>query len=270
MGWRLHVGDGAGVPRIAEIRRERFPRLSLWLAGGGDAAQTVRAWVASGAWRGPSELPGAAALSTRNRKNEVWALDVPGVGSCVLKLSRVPPDAPAGKRLECAFRLRFRRRGLRAMRMALRAAAAGVPTFEPLAFWVELGPPLRNGLLYRRIGGGSLKALWRNDPGDHDGIRPGVPEDPRFLALLPQAGAIAARLHAAGIAHDDLLPRNFVVRPDGSLALVDMESARPLRTPRLLAALRRREALASLHRLRDRALYDAESLDAFFSGYRNP
>lgn len=269
MGWRLHAGDGAGTPRIAEIRKERFPRLSLWLAGDA-AAEAVRAWVASGAWRAPSALPGAAALSTRNRKNEVWAIDVPGAGPCVLKLSRVPPDAPAGKRLECAFRLRFRRRGLRAMRMAMRAAAAGVPTFSPLAFWVEPGPPLLNGLLYRRIEGESLKALWRNDPGDHGGARPGEPENPRFLALLPQAGAAAARLHAVGIAHDDLLPRNFVVRPSGSLALVDMESARPLRIPRVFAAARRREALRSLHRLRDRALYDRESLDAFFSGYRNP
>ena len=250
------------------IRKERFPGGTLWLAGG-EATAAVRTWVDSGAWRVPSALPGAAALSTRNRKNEVWALDVPGVGPCILKLSRVPADAPAGKRLECAFRLRFRRRGLRAMRMALRAAAAGVPTISPLAFWVVPGPPLLNGLLYRRIDGESLKTLWRNDPGDNGGKRPGAPENPRFLALLPQAGAIAARLHAAGIAHDDILPRNLVVRPDGTLALVDMESARPLRTPRIFPALRRREALRSLHRLRDRALYDKTSLDAFFRGYRN-
>lgn len=249
-----------------EFRSEKTRWGRLWLNAADPAADGARAWVESRLWL-EDPPPGADRLSTRNGKNSVFDAGIPGVGRCILKISRVPGGRSWPKRLECWFRLRFRRRGLRAMRMAARAAEAGVPTLSPLAFWVAPGPPLQNGFLYRRIEGESLKSIWRNDPGDNGGVRPGVPEDPRFLGLLREAGTVAARLHAAGIVHDDLLPRNFVVRPDSSLAVVDMESARPLRVPRAFPRLRRRAALRSLHRLRDRALYDRESLDSFFSGY---
>jgi 3-deoxy-D-manno-octulosonic acid kinase len=45
-------------------------------------------------------------------------------------------------------------------------------------------------------------------------------------ALCAAVGALVGRLHGAGFLHADLHPRNLLVAPDGSLALLDLDKSR--------------------------------------------
>jgi 3-deoxy-D-manno-octulosonic acid kinase len=73
-------------------------------------------------------------------------------------------------------------------------------------------------------------------------------------ALCVAAGELVARLHRAGFLHADLHPRNLLVAPDGTLAVLDLdkgafrpglsERARQDNLRRLYRSVRRREARA--------------------------
>ncbi len=63
--------------------------------------------------------------------------------------------------------------------------------------------------------------------------------------LLERFGALARRLHDAGVDQDDFAPNNFLMRPDGSFVLIDFERCNVRRGP--LGASRWTQ-LAKLHR----------------------
>ncbi|MGI5870224.1 MAG: lipopolysaccharide kinase InaA family protein [Kiritimatiellia bacterium] len=241
------------------ISKERLPNGTLWLNRDDAAVSVVLDFVRSEAFR---SVPEDRRVSSNNKKNHIAILDVPGVGKCVLKEGFVSRQYPPAKRLEIAFKLRFLKRGLRTMRLALVAARGGVRTFAPLAFWTDFGGSLRNYFLYRHVEGVPLDALWRTGAYAEA-------DQPALLAYLAKAGEQARKLHALGIVHEDLLPRNIIVPSaldgEGDVSIIDMESASRLFAPgrRLNFTLR----LRSLHRLVDRARYDDACLDAFFLGY---
>ena len=241
------------------IGKQSIPGGTLWRNLDDVASGAVLDFVRSEAFR---SVPEDRRVSSNNKKNHIYVLDVPGAGKCVLKEGFVSRRYPPAKRLEIAFKLRFLKRGLRTMRLALEASRGGVRSLAPLAFWTDFRGALRNFFLYRHVAGAPLDALWRTGAYAEQ-------DKPALLAYLAKAGEQARKLHALGIVHEDLLPRNIVV-PDaldgeGDVSLIDLESAsRPFAPGRRMKFTLR---LRSLHRLLDRAHYDDDCLDAFLHGY---
>lgn len=241
------------------IGKQSLPSGTLWRNLDDEAAGAVLDFVRSEAFR---RIPEDRLVSSNNKKNRIYVLDVPGIGRCVLKEGFVSRRYKLAKRLEIAFKLRFLKRGLRTLRLALEASRGGVRTLAPLAFWTDFRGALRNYFLYRHVNGAPLDALWRTGAYAEA-------DKSALLAYLAKAGEQARKLHALDIVHEDLLPRNIVV-PDaldgeGDVSIIDLESAsRPFAPGRRMKfALR----LRSLHRLLDRAHYDDACLDAFLVGY---
>jgi hypothetical protein len=166
-------------------------------------------------------------------------------------VSRVALEGPAGP-LDLAVKW-SRRRGLRgalsdallgsraerARVGAARVAQAGVATAEPLAAAERrrCGLPLESFLVTRFLAG-SLPL-----PAALPGL--GLA---RRRALARALGDLLGTLHAAGLAPADLKPSNLLVGPEGSLALVDLDSLVPRRHPswrRRVRALGQLEAWAA-------------------------
>lgn len=99
-----------------------------------------------------------------------------------------------------------------------RLARAGVDVARPVAGRIERGVFLRLALVTERIEGRALVDELRST------AIPG-PLSHR-LAILRNVGRLCARMHAAGFRHKDLHPGNLVVRPDGSVALLDLQGGR--------------------------------------------
>ena len=255
----------------ASIESTRLPHGRLWANAAAPAAGAVLRYVRSEAWLSPPE---GGRIPTLNRKSRLWRIAVPEAGGCVLKESFVSREYGLGRRLEIAFKLRFFRRGLTAMRLALAAAAAGVPTIVPFAFWTDFRDGPRNYFLYAYLEGTPLSALWEN--GEEGGPIPAT--RPAYLEYMRKAGRLVARLHAAGLAHIDLDPTNVLLLPDasgrfvpdgaGPVALIDADAFRRIPGP----GSRRHFPLAmrSLSRMRARKKtrypVDAEVFAAFLDG----
>ena len=243
------------------ITKTHIPGGTLWRNGSAHADASL-AYVRSGAWKSP---PDGGRIETLNRKSRLWRVDVPDVGKCVLKETFVSREYGFARRCEIAFKLRFMRRGLRAMRLAIAAADAGVPTIVPLAFWTDFSDGPRNFFLYSWADGAPLGTLWE------DGApRPGSRS--AYIAYMRKAGAAVARLHAAGLAHIDLDPTNILLPEardgSGEVALLDADAFRDISSTsdRVRFAL----AMRSLHRMRvptkTRYLADDEVFAAFLDG----
>ena len=112
-----------------KLVRHRIPGGRLWLDAERPEAGAVRRFAEEG---GATRLPDGTRLTRGNPRSDVWAVDVPGAGPCILKEFHATRGRGFGRRLESAFKLRFVHRGLRTMKLAGRLAAAGVRTFEPL------------------------------------------------------------------------------------------------------------------------------------------
>ena len=81
-------------------------------------------------------------------------------------------------------------------------AARGVPTIEPLAFGERIGQPGESFLITRSlVGAVPLQAYL-------DTAMPALPRQ----ALARELGRFVARLHAAGVRHDDLHQGNILIR----------------------------------------------------------
>ncbi|MBQ9725904.1 MAG: hypothetical protein IJV65_00165 [Kiritimatiellae bacterium] len=218
-----------------KITREKIPGGRLWLAAERPEADAVRRFVRSG---DALRLPPGCRIPHRSRRGAVWRVDVPGAGDCVLKEYSVVRDRGFWGMAESAFKLRFVHRGLRTMRTAFALRAAGVPTFEPLAFWTDSRGGIRNFLLYRRVEGEVVGDRWM---GELSAISPPARPDPPLSrdavrSFFGRAGELVRRMHDAGFVHTDLHPKNFVTPdpddPAAPLALIDLDSAYRFFSPR--------------------------------------
>ena len=241
-----------------KIERQRIPGGRLWLDASRPDAEAVRTFVLSG---DALRLPPECRVPHKTPRSTVWIADVPGAGKCVLKEFGVVRGRGLGHRLESAFKLRFVHRGLRTMRLADRLAAAGVRTFEPLAFWTDSRGGIRNFLLYRFVAGEVVGDRWMGELESISPLAPGAaPLAPDAVAsFLSLAGALVRDLHDAGVVHTDLHPKNFVspdaARGAGPLSLIDLDSARALssrgRRSRFTARVRSLRRLAQCFRSED-------------------
>lgn len=211
-----------------KLVRHRIPGGRLWLDAEKPEAGAVRRFAEEG---GATRLPDGTRLTRGNPRSDVWAVDVPGAGPCILKEFHATRGRGFGRRLESAFKLRFVHRGLRTMKLAGRLAAAGVRTFEPFAFWTDSRGGMKNFLLYRRVEGEVVGDRWM---GELARIAPPARADrplgeEALRGFLEKAGGMVRALHEAGVVHTDLHPKNFVSpNPDDPalpLSLIDLDSA---------------------------------------------
>ena len=195
-----------------------------------DAAENeaVKEFVCSGGFR---NLPPETKLQLKNPRSAVWKIDVPGVGRCILKQFCVVHGRGAWRKFESRLKLRFVHRGLRTMRIALKLADAGVPTFIPYAFWTDFDGEISNFLLYRFVEGEIIGDYWM---GELSKIAPPIYKDsplsPEAIdSFMWNAGQLVRRMHEAGVLHSDLHPKNFVSpsakEGAGPLSLIDLDSA---------------------------------------------
>lgn len=241
-----------------KVKREKIPGGGLWLFADGGAAAVVREFVlGGGAMRAIRTGP---AIHTTPRSS-VWISEIHGIGKCVIKEFAVNKNRGLGHRIESAFKLRFVHRGLRTMRLARHLAAAGVRTFEPLAFWTDYRGGARNYILYRYLEGEVVGDRWMGELESISPLDPALPplSHEALASFLSHAGALVRDLHEAGVIHTDLHPKNFI-SPDaascqGPLSLIDLDSARipaaPWRRLLFLARMRSLRRLAQCFRSED-------------------
>jgi tRNA A-37 threonylcarbamoyl transferase component Bud32 len=210
--------------------------------------------VASRQWE---SLAGSATLFTHHRGNNVWRAEVPPFGKVVVKESRLDSSFPLFERLGRELRFRLFDVNMRDARAALAAERLGVATYHPLAVWrVRDKGWTACYIMYTYVEGRLLNDICKGGAFD-EADRPAVKQHLRKL------GQMARRLHDGGLRHRDLHPQNIVIRPDGSLALIDFASGYPVhcKCPRY----RRTQDFVSLRRLA--RLFDADCLAAFAEGY---
>lgn len=222
-------------------------------------AAAVRAFVASGAWR---ETAAFRRIPTRNPRYEVYAFELPGVGTpCILKIAQAAPAAHRGaRRLEALVSHLAHDPARRALRGARLLAQNGLPTFRPLACWTaRRGGIFRDSFfLYAQI---SARHSLKDYKLGTTGLEP--TENARaFDALVAPLADLVAALHRRGLRHDDLACGNFLVDDDGRLHLIDVDHVRAAR----LRRFSRLKRLFDLNDLRRLDLDDAR-LDAFLRRY---
>ena len=217
-------------------------------------SEEARAYVMSRRWE---ELAGKPTLFTRHRGNSVWVADIAPFGKVVVKESRLDEKFSLFERIGRELRFRLFDVNLRDARAALRAEELGVATYHPLAVWrVRSGWKTRCYIMYTYVEGRPFDDLCKRGA-FNEADRPAVKRH------LLELGAMTRRLHDGGLRHRDLVPGNVVIRPDGSLALIDFASGYPVHCRR--RRVRMAQNLASLRRLAH--LFDADCLAAFSEGY---
>ncbi len=217
-------------------------------------SEEARSYVESRQWE---SLADSATLFTHHRGNNVYLADIPPFGKVVVKESRLDKTFPFFERLGRELRFRLFDVNLRDARAALRAGELGVAAYHPLAVWrVRHGLWTACYIMYTYVEGDLLNDICKGGAFDKA-------DRPVVKRHLRELGEMARRLHDGGLRHRDLHPQNIVVRPDGSLALIDFASGYPVRCkwPRY----RRTQDFVSLRRLA--RLFDADCLAAFCEGY---
>lgn len=217
-------------------------------------SEAARAYVDSRQWEA---FAGSATLFTHHRGNNVYRAEVPPFGKVVVKESRLDGDYPFFERLGRELRFRLFDVNLRDARAALAAERLGVATYHPLAVWrVRDKGWTACYIMYTYVEGRLLNDLCKGGAFD-EADRPAVRK------YLHELGQMARRLHDGGIRHRDLHPQNIVIRPDGTLALIDFASGYPVRCR--WTRYRHTQDFVSLRRLA--RLFDADCLAAFAAGY---
>ena len=90
-----------------------------------------------------------------------------------------------------------------------RLSHPGIPQFLDVLTDVDTGA---RALVMTFIAGDSLGAVLKRD---------GVVAEKRLWSLLVDAANVLAAVHGEGVVHRDLKPDNLILRPDGSVAVVD-------------------------------------------------
>lgn len=184
-------------------------------------ADAVRDFIASGRWRGTE---GFTPISTRNPRYDIYSFSLPPPSNvrCILKIARAAPAAYRPlRRLNVLLSHWLRDPARQALRGAQRLAAAGLPTYRPLACWqARRDSRWRDSfLLYAQIP--SRHSLRHYLLGTT-----GLPPDENARALEHLSGHLAdlvAVMHRQGLRHNDLGCGNFLVGDDGRMYLIDTD-----------------------------------------------
>ncbi len=217
-------------------------------------SEEARNYVDSRHWE---KLAGSAPLYTHHRGNSLWRAEVAPFGQVVVKESRLSRQYPFFERLGRELRFRFFNVNLRDARAALAAERLGVATYHPLAVWeVRDKGWTTNYILYTFVEGRSFNDIC------HRGAFAEA-DRPAIKQHLHALGQMTRRLHDGGLRHRDLIPSNVVVRPDGTLALIDFASGYPVHCH--CSRVRQTHNFVSLRRLA--RLFDADCLASFCLGY---
>lgn len=214
----------------------------------------AREYVESGSWKSLAEVE---AMYTKHRGNSVCRASVAPFGDVVIKRSSPDPAASFFKRACVGIRMHFINADLRDAMSAIKAASAGVPTYHPVAVWEErVLFSISTYIMYTFVVGESLYEKWGGKcPPDSVGAP--------VTSILRELGDLARRMHEAGLVHIDLVPRNLLLRPDGTLAVIDFASGYRLRG--VGKTMRARNAAASLRRFA--VNFDASDFIPFCDGY---
>lgn len=212
------------------------------------------AYVASRRWE---ELRSRPTLFTWHRGNSVWRATIEPFGDVIVKESRLDSSFSLFERIGRELCFRLFDVDMRDARAALKAESLGVATYHPLAVWrTREGLSTSCYIMYTYVEGRPLGEMCNGgvlDEADREAVKD----------HLRELGSMTRRLHNGGIRHRDLVPNNVLVRPDGTLAIIDFASGYPVRRPR--SRHRAARDLASLRRLAH--LFDADCLSAFCAGY---
>ena len=100
-----------------------------------------------------------------------------------------------------------------------RLSHRGIPQFMDVVTDDDTGA---RALVMTHVAGETLGALVAREKT--------VPEK-RLWSFLVDAGNILAAVHGEGVVHRDLKPDNFILRPDGTLAIVDFGGVGLVRAP---------------------------------------
>ena len=141
------------------IERISIPGGSLLLNRGFAGADAVLAFVRAGGFLDPARAP--EPLATAQPSTRATKLAVPGVGACVLKEMFVPPEAGFRRRFRIWFRMAVRRKFRRTFLVSAAARAAGIPVYEPYAYWTDRRGGLRMFFLCEFVEGPSFEDLCR-------------------------------------------------------------------------------------------------------------
>ena len=214
----------------------------------------ARDYVVSRRWEAlSSEKP----LFTIHRGNSVWRTHVEPFGEVVVKESRPDSSFDLFERIGREMRFRMFDVDLRDARAALAAERLGVATYHPLAVWrTRKGLSTACYIMYTYVDGRPLSDICGGGVFD-ESVRPEVRRHLREL------GGIARLLHDGGLRHRDLVPQNVIIRPDGTLALIDFASGYPVKCR--WRRFRMARDFALLRRLAH--ILDADILAAFCEGY---
>ncbi|MDD2239783.1 MAG: lipopolysaccharide kinase InaA family protein [Kiritimatiellae bacterium] len=207
---------------MSSSRTSRLPPIHrLLIIQDQPEADAVRAFIMSGRWRDTQEF---TPVSTRNFRYTIYSflLPPPSRLPCILKVAHAAPAALRPlRRLNALLSHWLRDPSRRALRGAHYLAAAGLPTYRPLACWqARRDSRWRDSFL-----------LYAQIPARHSlrdyllGVT-GLPPDENARALENLTGQLADRvaaLHRQGLRHNDLACGNWLEGDDGQIYLIDTD-----------------------------------------------
>lgn len=199
------------VERVREIAPDRLDAL-------------VRAIERSEASAGDPEL----ACLKRGRRKALYRTRAAGGGALLVKLNRYVDGVPRARRLRAS-------KARRELEIARRLRQRGIETPLPLAAGEarRAGQLERCALVVREIAGAvDLERAWR------EGLAPRERRE-----AIRELGALAQRLHSAGLDQRDFAPNNLLRVPGTGWVPIDFERAR---LARRIPERRRCEMLAQL------------------------
>lgn len=225
---------------------ERTPIHRLLLVPDQPEAEAIQDFIASGCWRCTQAF---AQVPTRNPRYDVYSLRLPPPSNlpCILKVARAAPAALRPlRRLNVLLSHWMHDPARQALRGAQRLAAAGVPTYRPLACWqARRSSRWRDSFL-----------LYAQIPARHS-LRhyllgtTGLPPDENARALeqwVTHLADLVAAMHRQGLRHNDLACGNFLVGDDGRIYLIDTDHVQRARW-RIAGAIKQFYDLNDLRRM---------------------
>lgn len=177
-------------------------------------------------------------IPTRSRSRRLWEGNIDGVpGAVILKQRWINPSYDLPRRISCRVSLAMENPFRRALALAPRLAAAGIPAIRPVLCWKKSHGlfPVEEGILYPKLEAtASLRRYLGGRPaGGPSRVTTRLVQLP--LETLSALARFLRTLNAAGFVHLDPSPQNVLLLPgaadpptEASFAFIDVEAFRPL------------------------------------------